>query len=118
MSNGFGVEPGPTGYFSASGPVSGNAFYYTRRPPIQQINAMDEKRLLWASRRGMLELDLILIPFVEQVYPQLALRDQQLYQELLACEDQDIFTWLLRSVLPQEQAMRRIVDIILASRKP
>ncbi|HAD10459.1 MAG TPA: succinate dehydrogenase assembly factor 2 [Porticoccaceae bacterium] len=79
---------------------------------------MDDKRLLWASRRGMLELDLILIPFVEQAYPQLAPEDQRLYQDLLACEDQDIFTWLLRSVLPEEEDMRRIVDIILASRKP
>ena len=79
---------------------------------------MDDKRLLWASRRGMLELDLILIPFVEQAYPQLSPEDQRLYQDLLACEDQDIFTWLLRSVLPEEEDMRRIVDIILASRKP
>ncbi len=79
---------------------------------------MDEKRLLWASRRGMLELDLILIPFVEQVYPRLAPTEQRLFQDMLACEDQDIFTWLLRSVVPQEEAMRRIVDIILASRGP
>lgn len=78
---------------------------------------MDQKRLLWASRRGMLELDLILMPFVEQVYPHLSPADRQLYQDMLAREDQDIFTWLLRSVVPQEEAMRRIVDIILASRR-
>jgi antitoxin CptB len=32
---------------------------------------MDHNRLKWAARRGMLELDLILQPFVEKVYPTL-----------------------------------------------
>ena len=32
---------------------------------------MEKNRLIWASRRGMLELDLMLQPFVEQHYDQL-----------------------------------------------
>lgn len=27
------------------------------------------KRLYWHSRRGMLELDVLLVPFVQEVYP-------------------------------------------------
>ena len=52
---------------------------------------MEKNRLMWASRRGMLELDLMLQPFVEKHYDQLDQTDQQLFQELLELEDQQLF---------------------------
>ncbi|MBV1931813.1 MAG: succinate dehydrogenase assembly factor 2 [Porticoccaceae bacterium] len=79
---------------------------------------MDKNRLLWASRRGMLELDLILQPFAENVYSQLTPDDQRRYEQLLDCEDQDLFSWLLRSKVPEDAHIRQIVDIVLASRDP
>ena len=79
---------------------------------------MDRNRLFWASRRGMLELDLIFLPFAENVYPQLAADDQFLYQQLLACEDQDLFSWLLGRKVPEDERIRHIVDIVLLSRDP
>ena len=79
---------------------------------------MDKNRLLWASRRGMLELDLILQPFAENVYSQLSPDDQRRYEQLLDCEDQDLFSWLLRSKVPEDAQIRQIIDIILASRDP
>ena len=36
---------------------------------------MDTNRLKWATRRGMLELDLILLPFLENVYPTLTAKE-------------------------------------------
>ena len=77
---------------------------------------MDKNRLFWASRRGMLELDLMFLPFAEKTYPQLSPEDQLRYQNLLDCEDQDLFSWLLRREKPQDEEIARIVDIILASR--
>ena len=58
---------------------------------------MDEelKKMRWASRRGMLELDLILGPFMESRYAQLTDDDRARYRALMACEDQDLFAWLL-----------------------
>ncbi len=79
---------------------------------------MDKNRLLWASRRGMLELDLILQPFAEHVYSTLPPDDQRRYEQLLISEDQDLFSWLLRSVVPDDEDHGRIIDIILASRDP
>ena len=79
---------------------------------------MDKNRLFWASRRGMLELDLILLPFAEGVYPQLASSDQRDFEQLLECEDQDLFSWLLRSKVPEDEQVSRIVNLILASRDP
>jgi antitoxin CptB len=77
---------------------------------------MDKNRLLWASRRGMLELDLILLAFCEKVYPRLSSEEKRDYEQLLECEDQDLFNWLLRKKTPQNLSNRRIIALILASR--
>ena len=42
------------------------------------------KRLFWHSRRGMLELDVLLVPFVQEVYPGLPADDQARFRKLLA----------------------------------
>lgn len=73
---------------------------------------MDYNRLCWGSRRGMLELDLILMPFVENVYPTLVKEEQALYQRLLECEDQDMFGWFLHRQEPQDEGIARIVAVI------
>lgn len=72
-------------------------------------------KLYWASRRGMLELDLVLMPFVENVYPSLGEEDQQLYRQLLEQEDQDLFAWFLRRNDPEDADLRRIVEIVRAN---
>lgn len=76
---------------------------------------MERNKLFWASRRGMLELDLMLQPFVDDVYPTLATEDQARYERLLTCEDQDLFGWLLQQNVPEDPDTRRIVDIIRAA---
>ncbi len=73
---------------------------------------VDEKRLVWASRRGMLELDLILMPFLEKVYPALSQSDKEFYWALLAEEDQDIYAWCMRREDPEKKSLQRIVGII------
>lgn len=74
---------------------------------------MDYHRLRWASRRGMLELDLILGPFLENIYPDLREEDKLLYQRLLEGEDQDMFNWFLHKTVPEDPDMQKIVAIIL-----
>jgi len=34
--------------------------------------ALEHRRLWWHSRRGMLELDVLLVPYTETVYPTLS----------------------------------------------
>ena len=77
---------------------------------------MDKNRLFWASRRGMLELDLILLPFLDQIYPQLDSGDQLLSQKLLDCEDQDMFAWFLRREDPDDPELLKIVNIVRDTR--
>ena len=78
--------------------------------------AMNKNRLLWASRRGMLELDLILTPFVENVYDTLSKDDQLRFEVLLECEDQTLFMWFMQRENPDNPDMDRIIKIIMDSR--
>ena len=83
--------------------------------PDEEVN-----RMRWASRRGMLELDLVLEPFVVARYQQLGEEDRQRYQQLMLCEDQDLFSWFLQRQLPEDEELRDIVRQILefAQTKP
>ena len=76
---------------------------------------MDKNRLFWASRRGMLELDIILQRFLETTYDQLKPEEQALYQHLLGGEDQDLFAWLMGREEPEDKGTAKIVAIIRAS---
>lgn len=76
---------------------------------------MDINRLFWGSRRGMLELDLVLMPFLENVYPTLVQADKERYWLLLEEQDQDLFAWFMRRNDPANPELQRIVDIIRAN---
>lgn len=71
------------------------------------------KRLCWASRRGMLELDLMLVPFVENRFKVISAGDQQRYIDLLDCEDNDLFAWLLGRQQPEDDDLRCIIGQIV-----
>jgi antitoxin CptB len=77
-------------------------------------DAIDLKKMYWHSRRGMLELDLILVPFAENVLPQLSKNECKEYARLLEEEDQDIFMWLMKRVPVQDSSLQPIVDKILS----
>jgi len=72
------------------------------------------KRLQWQSRRGMWELDLMLVPFVQDCYRQLDVEDRARYEKILECEDQDLFVWLMQRDLPEEPEHRLILQKIIA----
>ncbi len=73
---------------------------------------MHKNRLYWGSRRGMLELDLVLMPFLDNVYDTLPQEDKERYWQLLEQEDQDLFSWFIDRVEPEDPQLQRIVKII------
>ncbi len=76
--------------------------------PKDEIN-----RMRWASRRGMLELDLVLEPFVVSRYASLDERDRLRFQQLMSCEDQDLFAWFMQRERPEDEELRAIVSKVL-----
>lgn len=73
-----------------------------------------DDRVYWHSRRGMLEIDLKLMPFAKAVYPTLSDKDKQVYRRLLEEEDTTLFAWVLKREIPEDPAfavmMERILD--------
>lgn len=78
----------------------------------------DIRRLTWQCRRGMLELDVLLVPFMQEAFAGLAEDDQQRFVKLLDCEDQDLFLWFMQREEPQDEDLKRIVRIILERVQP
>lgn len=76
----------------------------------------DYKRMCWASRRGMLELDLILEPFVKEHYRGMSDEDKGRYRSLMESQDQELFGWFLKRELPEDAELATMVKRILDSR--
>lgn len=57
-------------------------------------SAEAHRRARLRSRRGLLELDLILVPFAREAYSQMTGAEQEAYDELLAEDDVVLLDWL------------------------
>jgi len=75
--------------------------------------AKNKARLKWACRRGMLELDVLFMPFVEEGYDHLTALQQNEFERLLACDDPELFAWFMGHEKCEDAALNEIVQIIL-----
>jgi antitoxin CptB len=82
------------------------------------VEDVELNRLYWHSRRGMLELDVLLVPFVKEVYSTLNAEDRDLYRRLLTCEDQDMFGWFMQRAESEDPELQRMVRMILDRVQP
>ena len=71
-----------------------------------------EAKLRWACRRGMLELDIVLMRFLQHTYPTLLPSQQQLFQQLLTYPDQILMQWLLRLSEPPAVVLAELIQLI------
>lgn len=70
-------------------------------------------RLRWACRRGMLELDVLLMPFVEEAFGDLNEDDKVLFERLLTSDDPDLYAWFMGHQPCEDKELARMVDIII-----
>jgi len=77
------------------------------------IPDIELNRMRWAARRGMLELDLVLEPFVSARYVELSESDRARFARLMTSEDQDLFAWFLRREQPEDPELAQIVKQVL-----
>ena len=84
-----------------------------------QDTEQELKRMRWAARRGMLELDLVLEPFVNGRFAALSQPDQACFRRLMECEDQELFGWFMGRERPDDAELAAMVDQILEyARRP
>ena len=71
-------------------------------------------RAKWASRRGLLELDLLLSPFVNGAFDTLSDELKSDYCALLFNDDQDLMEWIMgRAEVPDQ----RFIAVVSAIRQ-
>ncbi|MCU8006802.1 succinate dehydrogenase assembly factor 2 [Shewanella sp. SM87] len=76
------------------------------------MELMNIARVRWACRRGMLELDVLLQPFVENFYQEMSDEDKTAFIRLLECEDPELFAWFMgHEVCPDIELARMIVKV-------
>lgn len=66
----------------------------------------------WRSRRGMLEVEAALLPFVRERLDGLAAADREAYARLLEEDDWTLHDWLRGASQPADASLRRIVALI------
>ena len=75
------------------------------------------KKLRWRCRRGMLELDLLLIPFFDEHFSTLPATQQHTFVDLLEREDPELLAWFNKMSRPADERLAAMVDLIVASVK-
>ena len=81
------------------------------------LERAEYNRVIWHSRRGMLELDIVLESFVKDSYLLLDLDSQALYRRLLTCEDHELFNWFLKKEPAKDAGLAAMVEIILTANR-
>lgn len=66
----------------------------------------------WHSRRGMREIDLMLLPFVDEDLPKMDEQILKEYQDLLEATDLQLVRWLDCSDQADSESRRHIIGII------
>ena len=70
-------------------------------------------RLKWACRRGMLELDVLLMPFVDEAFDSLDYEQQEIFERLLTSDDPDLFAWFMGHQQCQDPELAGMVSTIV-----
>lgn len=79
--------------------------------------APEYKKLRWRTRRGMLELDLLLTPFFDEHYLELSPECRRTFEEMLDQDDADLRNWFNGTLRPANDHLANMVDLILAGVK-
>ena len=78
------------------------------------LDPIEKSRLKWACRRGMLELDVIFMPFFEHEFDSLSHEQQQTFTRLLKSDDPDLFKWSMGYAAPDDPSFASMITLILA----
>jgi len=82
------------------------------------LDEMQRNRLRWRSRRGMLELDLLLLPYFDEVFDSLPDEEQAIFVRLLEQDDPDLLQWFSRKGVPDDPELAALVERILDRVQP
>jgi antitoxin CptB len=73
----------------------------------------DLRALRWRCRRGMRELDQLLVRYLEQGWPQASDVERGVFRRLLDGEDDTLWAWCTGSSRPQDPELAALVERIV-----
>ena len=69
-------------------------------------------RLRWLCRRGMKELDLLLLNYLEHGYPLAPAAEQQAFESLLQMPDPELYSLVLGRSKSGDQDIARVISLL------
>ncbi len=72
------------------------------------------KRLRWRCRRGMRELDQLMLRYLDQAWPAASDGERAVFLRLLDCEDDKLWRWCMGRERPEDGELHAIVERIVA----
>lgn len=69
-------------------------------------------RIEWDCRRGMLELDNVIMPFYKNYFDALSEPQKQAFLRLLACTDLQLFSWFFNKTVAPDEELQGIIELI------
>lgn len=79
--------------------------------PIRKLD-YPEKSLRWRCRRGMQELDTLLLSYLEKHYPDADAASRQSFMVLLQQPDDVLWDWLSGRIQCQDSELQALIDCI------
>ncbi len=70
------------------------------------------KRLRWRCRRGMRELDQLMLRYLDQRWPSADEAERSVFLQLLDCEDDKLWRWFMGRERPEDANLEALVCLI------
>ena len=86
-----------------------------RDKKMAEDNKYNKFRIEWDCRRGMLELDNVIMPFFRQHFDDLPEPQKAVFVRLLACTDLQLFSWFFNRVAAPDDELQQMIAHIQLS---
>ena len=73
------------------------------------------ERVRWRCRRGLLELDIVLLRFIEQHYTGLDAAQQAVFDALLDMPDAELWDMITGKMAPQQSEHCAVLELVRAA---
>lgn len=82
--------------------------------PLSPEDEIELRRLRWRCRRGMRELDQLMLRYLERRWPEADAAERAVFERLMATEDDRLWRWFMGREAVEEKDLHGMVERILA----
>lgn len=80
---------------------------------MSEVESAELKRLRWRCRRGMRELDQLMLRYLDRLWATDSDAQRVVFLQLLDCEDDKLWRWFMGRQQPEDSALNGLVQRIL-----